>query len=1042
MPPNSYARRRALTPKRIVRHIVLQYRERRRRRGRSGLILVVRIAGVLLFVIALVIVGTIVSSASAAAGAYAYFTRDLPEPEQVEVAEENFETTKIYDRTGRELLYEVIDPYGGDRTWTRLQDMPEDLICATIAIEDRNYWDNPGVNLRGIARALWADIRGQQIQGGSSITQQLIKSIVIEPERRYVSAEGPEWKDYERKITEVLLAYRITQKYSKEQILEWYLNTNFYGNLAHGVEAAARVYFGKSARELTLAESTTLAAIPQFPRMNPFDEPEAARERQHLVLDAMVQAGQQAGCEITQEDAVVAKYEPWNLASYTERFDIVAPHFSIYVRKYLEDMFGPELVYRGGLRVYTTLDLDLQEQIRCVANAHIRRLSGEDESTAIQEAVDEGCAAAQFLPPLRPSHIGFDHLVSNASVIAIRPNTSEILAMVGSLDYWDESIDGQFNAAVDGPGRQPGSSFKPFTYVTLLSQGYNPAHMFLDVRQAFQQPGGNPYVPENYDRKYHGPQRLRNALARSYNIPAVEALQLAGVSSVIRTAHSMGINALDRGLDYYGLSLTLGGGEVHLIDMVYAFSIFANNGRMLGESVPLAQRRVGYRELNPVGILRVEDRNGTVLTEYTEPESRDILSPQVAYLMNSILSDRVARWGAFSRPNPLELTEDRPAAAKTGTTNNYKDAWTVGYTPQLAVGVWVGNSDNKDMKSVAGVTGAAPIWHAVMEYALQGQQIAPFVRPEGLVEKRVCALSGRLPTEHCPTVVELFIPGTEPTETCQIHQIFRVNRETERLCTVHTPVELCEERVYEDYPPEAADWIASLPEDRRPAVPPTEYDTIYGPSRSDAEVAIISPMPYAFVRGTVPIVGNARGGDFNFYRVVFGEGLNPTEWLQVGTDHGDQIDQNTLEFWDTTGLDGLHTLRLAVVEHSSALREAMIQVTVDNISPTLDLTYPVEGSEYELGYDEWVNINAEVQDYSVARVEFYEHTGGAASEPVEGLEPFAARDVAPFNVNWVISGKGGGAHTFHVIAFDQAGNSTRSDTVTIWLVSREQPEAQ
>jgi membrane peptidoglycan carboxypeptidase len=988
---------------------------------------------VVILMVLLVNLAAFLGGAGSVAGAYAYFTRDLPEPEEIEAAEENFETTKIYDRTGQTLLYEVIDPYGGDRSWLPLGQIPQDLTCATVAIEDRDFWENPGINARGIARAFWADVRGQQIQGGSSITQQLIKGIVIEPDRRYVSPEGPKWRDYERKITEILLALRITQEYSKEQILEWYLNTNFYGNLAHGVEAASRVYFGKSATELSLAEASTLAAIPQYPRLNPFDDPDAARTRQYLVLDAMVSEG----C-VSEEEAAAAKDEAWQLATLTERFDILAPHFSIYVRKQLEDLYGPELVYRGGLKVYTTLDLALQDQAQCVAQAQVRRLSGEDEATVIQEAIDGGCVAAGFLPPLGSAHVGRDHDVDNASVVVLRPDTGEILAMVGSLDYWNESIDGQFNVAVDGPGRQPGSSFKPFTYVTLLSQGNNAAHMFLDVRRAFQQATGNPYVPENYDRKYHGPQRLRAALARSYNIPAVEALQLAGVSNVIRTAHRMGIDTLDRGLDYYGLSLTLGGGEVHLLDMAYAFSVFANNGRMMGEIVPDSQRRDGYRELNPVAILRVEDRSDNILYEYDAPETRDVLSSQLAYLINSILSDRMARWGAFSRPNPLELADERPAAAKTGTTNDYKDAWTVGYTPQLAAGVWVGNSDNRDMKAVAGVTGAAPIWHAVMAYALQDADIVPFSQPEGIVQRSVCAVSGKLPTENCPTVTELFIPGTEPTDTCDIHQVFRVNRETGRLCTIHTPAELCEERVYEVYPSEAADWIASLPEDRRPSIPPTEYDTIYGPAAGDADVAILSPAPYSYIQGTVPITGSARGGDFDFYRVVFGQGLNPTDWLQVGPDHGEQIDRSVLEHWDTSQLDGLYSLRLTVVDHSSALREATIQVTVDNITPTVDLTYPEDGSTYILGDDEWVNINAEVKDYSIASVEFYEVTGDKTAAAAVDLEPFAVRNVAPFNVNWTIAGKESGQHTFYVIAYDAAGNSTKSDPVTIRLSGRKE----
>jgi membrane peptidoglycan carboxypeptidase len=1033
-----------MTPVNIVRYIVLQQRQRRRVASRSGVNQLLRVIGTLLLTVVLVIMGIGAGGVGSVLGAYSYFTRDLPDLERVKFAkEEAFETTKIYDRTGDVLLYEVIDPTGGDRTWVTLDQVPEHLVQAAVANEDASFWSNPGFNPRGIGRAFMANVQGEQIQGGSSITQQLIKNIVIEEDRRYVSAEGPEWKDYERKITEILLAQRLTLEYPKEQILESYLNYNHYGNLAYGIEAAARVYFGKSVGELTLAESAMLVPIPQFPVMNPIDNLEDARARQILALDAMVRDGY-----ITRVEADAAEAEELQVVrSVRERYDILAPHFSVYARKQLEEMFGPEKVYRGGLRVYTTLDLELNEQAQCVAQAHIRRLSGEDEATVIQEAIDGGCEAAQHLMPLRPSHVGWDHEVDNASVVVTNPGTGEILAMVGSLDYWNTEIDGQFNVAVDGPGRQPGSSFKPFTYVTLLSQGYNAAHMFLDVRKTFQQATGAPYVPENYDRKYHGPQRLREALSCSYNIPAVEALYLAGVDNTIRTAHRMGINTLDQGLEFYGLSLTLGGGEVHLLDMVYSFGVFANGGKMYGEPVPSGELRAGYRELNPVVILRVEDSEGNVLYQYDQPESRDILDPRLAYLMNNILSDRVTRYGAFSRPNPLELSGDRPAAAKTGTTNNYKDAWTIGYTPQLAAGVWVGNSDNTDMKTVAGVVGAAHIWHAVMEYAHAGKDIAPFVRPEGLVAMRVCEKSGLLPNEHCPTVSELFILGTEPTEEDTIYQVFRVNRETGKLCTAHTPPDQCEEKVFEVYPDEAADWIASLPEDRRPPIPPTEYDTTYGPSLADAEVGITTPAPYSYITGTVPIVGNARGGDFNYYAVFFGEGYNPAEWIQIGPNHSNQVDKNVLENWDTTGLDGLYTLRLQVVDHSAAVREAIVHVTVDPNPPEVDLTYPEDGSEYEYDYDEWVNVNAEVQDYSIARVEYYMYQwprgtedGTIPPDPPEDLEPFVVRTSPPFNVNWTIRGHGEGKYTFYVIVVDAAGNSTTSNKVTIELVPHEKPE--
>jgi membrane peptidoglycan carboxypeptidase len=727
------------------------------------------------------------------------------------------------------------------------------------------------------------------------------------------------------------------------------------------------------------------------------------------------------GC-ISYEEAEAAKVEPWDLASVSEQFDFLAPHFSVYVRNQLDEMFGAEVVRRGGLRVYTTLDYDLQLQAECAARTHVRRLSGEDEQTVIDQALASGCEAAQYLPALRSTDVGVDHEVTNASVVSIRPGTGEIMAMVGSLDYWDESIDGHFNVALGQ--RQPGSSFKPFTYVTLLSQGYSAAHLFWDVRTAFEQPGFPPYVPENYDRKYHGPERLRLVLARSRNIPAVSALQIAGVDNVIRTAHRMGITGLDRGLEFYGLSLTLGGGEVELLDIVYAYSVFANYGVMIGQSVPTEQITPGFRELDPVAILRVEDRDGNIIYQYDEPQRREILDRQLAYMITSILSDRRARMAAFGTPNALELADDRPAAAKTGSTNDWRDAWTIGFTPQLVTGVWVGNSDNSAMDNVPGSKGAAPIWHAVMEYALQDEEILPFDRPEGLVERAVCAVSGHLPTEHCPTTSEIFIPGTEPTQYCPIHQAFLVNRETGRLCTVFSPPELCEERVYDVYPPEAADWLASLEEDERPATPPTEYDTAYGPTPTDAEVSITHPTPYAYVAGgVITVTGNARGGDFNIYRLAFGEGLNPAQWVQIGPDHGNQVGNGLLEFWDVTGLDGLYSLQLTVVDHSQAVRQSTIQVTVDNTPPEIDLTYPIENSLYVFGQDEWVNVNAEVVDnYAINRVEFFRNDEEA---------PFAVRSVPPYNVNWTLAGLG--RQRFRAVVYDAAGNSAESETVSIYV---------
>ncbi len=1006
------------TPKKLVRSVIIEKRERCRKQSRSGFNLVLRVVGAFLIIVMVASGLFIGAGAAAAAAIYSTITENLPTPEEVEAKSvQDFETTKIYDRTGQHLLYEVIDPNAGDRNWVQLDEMPEYVVCGTVAMEDKSFWDNPGFDIRGITRAFVSNLLGRRIQGGSSITQQVVKNTVIPMEERFE-------KSYSRKVKEVLIAMELTRRYEKERILEWYINTNFYGNLAYGIDAAARVYFDKSASALTISEAATLIAIPQSPGITPFNMPQEALKRKTLVLDRMLARG----CISTQE-AAQARTESWQLAKSEERFDILAPHFSMYVRRELEESYGPELVSGGGLRVYTTLDLSLNRQAQCVAQAYLRILSGEDPTTVISEAAAAGCEAAQYLPDIPANRIGQDFNVNNSAVIVIRPTTGEILAMVGSADYWNPDIKGKFNVAVDGL-RQPGSSFKPFTYVTLLSQGYNAAYMFLDVRQAFDQgPGMAPYVPENYSRNYHGPVLLRDALARSLNIPAVEAMSIAGVDNVLHTAHKMGINTLEGGLQDYGLSLSLGGGEVHLIDMVYAFTIFANNGVMYGQAVPLSALRPGFRELNPVSILRVEDRNGKVLHEYRQPQVRRILEPRLAYLITDILSDRRARIPAFGTPNALELADGRPAAAKTGTTNDFTDNWTIGFTPQYAAGVWMGNTDSREkMINTPGARGASYIWHAVMEYVHQDEPMISFTQPDGLVEVAVCAVSGLLPNGYCPVRTELMIPGTEPTEQDNIHQVYLVNRETGKLATIYTPPELIEERVYEVYPPEAGDWINSLPEGRRPPIPPTEYDTVYGPNLEGAEVAIISPTAYSYINGVVPILGNARGGDFAFYRLVFGQGLNPTAWAQIGPDHGNQVDRNVLENFDTTGLaDGLYTLQLQVVGHDQQnVRQAAIQVTIDNTPPNVDLTYPVAGSEYEYGYDEWVNINAEARDnYALARVEFYRN---------EEATPFNVRTVAPFNIKWTLGPPG--TYSFRVVVYDAAGNKTEDGPVTIYVVPK------
>ncbi|HEY3342432.1 MAG TPA: transglycosylase domain-containing protein, partial [Anaerolineae bacterium] len=712
------------------------------------------------------------------------------------------------------------------------------------------------------------NLQGGQTQGASNIAQQLVKNVITPVEER----SGPK-RTLTVKIREALLAMEVTRRYDKKLLLEWYLNTNFYGNLAYGIEAASRVYFGKSAKDLTLSEAAMLAPIPQYPKQNPFDNPVPAKDRQSLTLDAMVQASQDGvpDCAVTSQMAADAKRETLKLVTKQERFNIMAPHFSVYAKdraiELLADHLGissdaaTQMVDRGGLKIYTTLDLNINNEVSRIANEKI---------AALQAAQKDA---------------------NNASVVVLKPGTGEILSMVGSLDYFNDAIDGKFNVATGL--RQPGSSFKPITYLELLSQGASPATVFWDVRTAFDVGGATPYTPEDYDRTYHGPVRMRQALSRSYNIPAVQALNLAGIGNVLRLAHKMGINDLDQGLQYYGLALTLGGGEVKLLDMTYVYSVIANGGSMIGAPRPASQKRPGYRDLDPVAILRVEDSKGAVLYDYQPAVNPNLLGPdskQLTYLMTSMLSDPNSRAAAFGYPSVLDLTNNRPAAVKTGTTNDNKDNWTLGFTPDYVVGVWVGNTDNHPMNhTVTGLTGAAPIWHDVMDYLNQGKPNRDFVQPDGLVERAVCQVDGLLPNGVCPAVTELFLPGTVPTQQDTIVQKFPINKETGKIAVAGTPADKIEEKVMYVFPPQAQDWYNALSDAEKARTPqaPTEYDTQYGGVVASGDVAITSPANGGYISplqitGTVEIRGNAKGGNWTAYKVYFGAGFDVAadKWQQ------------------------------------------------------------------------------------------------------------------------------------------------------------------
>lgn len=985
------------------------------------------VALVFFFSVALVVALGVITTV----GVYRTYAAQLPDVNAVENQQDEFQTVRIYDRTGQHLLYESVDPrpFRGDRRYMPLRELPDHVYLTSVALEDRNFWENPGINVRGLLRAFASNLQGGAVQGGSSITQQLIKNIIIAPEERAQQS-------YARKIKEVILALEVTRRYPKEKILEWYLNYNFYGNLAYGIEAASKVYFGKSSKELSVAEAAMLAPIPQFPALNPIDAPEDAKRRQGIALQAMVDAGRLSEAEADaafRQELTVRK-------SVAERFDILtAPHFALYVLDQVKQEFNtaddPYFIWRNGLTIYTTLDVALQKYAEQTAREQVKRL------------LEEGKNA------------------SNSSIVAIKNDTGEILAMVGSLDYNNEEIDGQVNVAT--AERQPGSSFKPYVYLTALQEGMNPASMILDVVMSVPQGDGSYYRPENYDRQYHGPVSLRNALARSYNIPAIKVMGLVGVADALRMAHRMGINGLNRGLDFYGLNLVLGGGEVTLLDHTYAYSVIANGGSMIGEPVLATQQRTGYRSLNPVSVLQVRDSAGNILKKYEAPQSERIFSVETAYLMADMMSDDVARAPAFGANTVLTLS-DRRVAAKTGTTNGFKDNWTVGFTPQLTVGVWVGNTDNESMKNVTGLSGAAPIWNAVMAYYHQGLSVVWYDRPSTITTRTICSPSGLLPTPSCQeTRNEMFVAGTEPTLSDTVWQPFEVDKTTGKLAAPSTPPENRESRVYMILPQEAADWVR----ENGIAQPPTEQAEMRVED-FDPNVAIISPTVNSYVRGIFEVRGNARGGPF---RLELGRGLSPSQWISIGGERGDEVVNAGLQTLDTNALEeGIYTLRL-LVNRGDGARETNIPITIDRTPPTIVIADPKPDQLYVMEDDEQINVQAIANDlWAMDKVVFYIDDTAFATSTVEYNErwPIKMRDIGQIEhaetQNWlgfpsddpdvrpgrmlplekgfqaILTSNGVyfESHLLKARAVDKAGNETWSDEVRVYVRHKKPEESR
>jgi len=613
-------------------------------------------------------------------------------------------TTQIYDRNGT-LLYKIYRRQ--NRTLIRLNEIPSDLIKATLAIEDKEFYSHKGLSLRGILRALKHNLLhpGDPPIGGSTITQQLVKNTLLTSERT--------WR---RKIREAVLSLLVELKFSKDEILQMYFNEVPYGGTAYGAEEAAQKYFGKHVWEINPAEAALLAGLVRGPtKYSPFGAyPERAKKRQQQVIHEMAKAHYISPSQATAMIATPLRFTP-------QYNTIKAPHFVFYIKDLLVKKYGQQKVEEGGLRVVTTLDWRIQQLAEKTVEEELNKLT-----------------------KLR---------VKNGAVLVVNPKNGEILAMVGSKDYFDFKNDGNVNVVLCP--RQPGSAIKPINYAVALNMGYTAATIIPDTPITYKIPGQPPYSPRNYDGRFHGNVTLRTALGSSFNVPAVKVLSSYGTKRMIKAGQELGITTWNEP-SRFGLSLTLGGGEVKMIDLAQAYSVLAN----LGEKV----------SFNP--FIEIRSAKGKIIYQNTYSPNRSRqhpqpLNPGIAFVLTDILADNSARALAFG-PNSLLQIPGRKVAVKTGTTNNLRDNWCIGYTPSLLTAVWVGNNDNSPMNHIAsGITGATPIWHKIMEKLLENKPQEDWPQPKNVIKVNICQTTATLPCSGCPRIKsEFFLRGTEPTRRC------------------------------------------------------------------------------------------------------------------------------------------------------------------------------------------------------------------------------------------------------------------------------------
>lgn len=885
--------------------------------------------------------------------------------------------TRIFDRSGEHVLLSLENSAAVERQYLSVEEsQPEhfssSLINATLAVADPTFWENPGYSLEG-----W--------QQGThpTIAQKLVVDLLLWD-------EAPGWQ---RNLRERFLASQITTHYGRQKVLEWYLNSVRYGRWIYGTDAAAWVYFGKSAASVNLAEAAMLAAVAEAPALNPIDAPQAALERQQQVLQTMLVQGLISIDEATQASQVTLMIQP-----AVESPDL-APAFTNLVLEQLSARFSAERLERGGLSVITSLDYDLQLQSSCTALAQIAYVEGASPVTTTQDG--QLCQAARLLPTLPNLEVTGEKQLAGLSVnvTVLDPRTGQVLALVGNPT---SGID-----PAHMPGRTPGTILTPFIYFFAFTYGESPASLQWDTP-----------VDTTSQEEFHGPVRARIALANDYLTPAIQILERYRSEEVWHTTRQFGLISMrlpDSQLD---------DGEITLLEGVQAYGVFANQGVLIGlEADATEPSQAGA--LIPWTVLRLEDAAGRILFNGI-PQARPLSSSQLAYLLTNVLSDEAARWPSLGHPNSLEI--GRPAAAKLGRTSTGNDAWTIGYIPQMVVGVWMGrtgtSTDTTTISDTSTLSGeptaqgesdllpevTAALWHAIIQYASRDLPVENWSVPSDIRRITVCDPSGLLPTEDCPaTVSEVFLPGSMPVQADTLFRSVQINRENGRLATVFTPPDLLETKIVMVVPPAASDWA------RQAGLPtlPDSYDVIRQPLFASPDALITEPEMFSAVRGQVTFKGRAAGENFDRYSLQVGAGLNPQQWVMIAQDVRKQVKDDILGIWDTRGLSGLYAVQLQVVRQNQIVDLYTIEVTVDNQLPLVSIHSPSQGEQFSQEESDVIILRASASDdLTLTSVSFF----------VDDQPAIILRQ-SPFAVIWQVEP---GAHVLRVKASDQAGNTSEA----------------